>query len=84
MPVGPAVLSVQSGATIYLQAIERTQLGSWIGHTVAIRHDPDARRKEAVRSILDQEARAFERLVARAPEQWTTLFYPIWTDQGAT
>jgi hypothetical protein len=35
-----------------------------------------------VRDIIEQEARAFERLIARAPEQWTTLFFPIWSDEG--
>ena len=38
-------------------------------------------RREATRSIIEQEARAFERIVARAPEQWTTLFFPIWSDE---
>ena len=40
-------------------------------------------RREATRSILEQEARTFERIVARAPEQWTTLFFPIWEDEEA-
>jgi hypothetical protein len=25
-------------------------------------------------------AAAFEELIAKAPEQWWTLFYPIWDD----
>ena len=78
LPIGPAVLSVQTGATIYLQAIERTGPGAWLGHTVAIRPEPGLSRRDATRSIIEQEARAFERIIARAPEQWTTLFFPIW------
>ena len=81
LPIGPAVLSVQTGAPIYLQAIERTGSGTWAGHTVAIRPESGATRRAATRSILEQEARAFERIVARAPEQWTTLFFPIWNEE---
>jgi hypothetical protein len=47
---------------------------------VPLRPAPGTSRREATRSILDQEARAFERIVARAPEQWTTLLFPIWDD----
>ncbi|HKZ91692.1 MAG TPA: hypothetical protein VJZ50_06090 [Candidatus Limnocylindrales bacterium] len=82
LPIGPAMLSVQTGAPIYLEAIERTAPGAWLGHTVPIRPAPGSARREAVRSIIEQEARAFERIIARAPEQWTTLFFPIWDDEG--
>jgi KDO2-lipid IV(A) lauroyltransferase len=81
LPIGPAVLSVQTGAPIYLQAIERTGPGEWMGHTVRIRPSPGLSRREATRSIIEQEARIFERIVARAPEQWTTLFFRIWSDE---
>ena len=81
LPIGPAVLSVQTGAPIYLQAIERTGPGEWMGHTVRIQPGPGLSRREATRSIIEQEARIFERIVARAPEQWTTLFFRIWSDE---
>lgn len=81
LPVGPAVLSVQTGAPIYLEAIERTGPGEWLGHTVPIRPRTGSTRREATRSIIEQEARAFERIIARAPEQWTTLFFSIWNDE---
>lgn len=82
LPIGPAVLSVQTGAPIYLQAIQRTGPGEWLGHTVRIRPDPGTTRREATRSIIEHEVRAFERLIAHAPEQWTTLFFRIWEDEG--
>jgi KDO2-lipid IV(A) lauroyltransferase len=81
LPVGPAVLSLQTGAPLYLDAIERTSPGEWLGHTVPLRPAPGLTRREATRSILDQEARAFERIIARAPEQWTTLLFRIWDDE---
>jgi lauroyl/myristoyl acyltransferase len=75
------MLSVRTGAPIYLEAIERTGPGEWLGHTVPLRPAPGTERRDAVRSIIEQEARAFERIVARAPEQWSTLFFPIWSDE---
>jgi KDO2-lipid IV(A) lauroyltransferase len=81
LPIGPAVLSVQTGAPLYLEAIERTGAGAWLGHTVALRAEPGLGRRDATRSIVEQQARAFERIIARAPEQWTTLSFPIWEDE---
>jgi phosphatidylinositol dimannoside acyltransferase len=81
LPVGPAMLSVQTGATLYLEAIERSPTGQWLGHTIPLRPEPGVTRREATRQIIEQEARAMERLIARAPEQWTTLFFPIWEDE---
>jgi KDO2-lipid IV(A) lauroyltransferase len=81
LPIGPAMLSVQTGAPLYLEAIERGQSGQWLGHTVPLRPEPGAVRREAVRQIIEQEVRAMERVIAHAPEQWTTLFFPIWEDE---
>jgi KDO2-lipid IV(A) lauroyltransferase len=83
LPSGPALLAVRTGAPLYLEAIERTGPGEWLGHTIALRAEPGATRREATRQLLEQEARAMERIIARAPEQWTTLFFPIWEDEGA-
>ena len=81
LPIGPALLAVTTGAPIYLQAIERTRRGVWLGHTVRLRPPAGASGRQATRAILEQEARHFERIIARAPEQWTTLFFPIWEDE---
>ena len=82
LPIGPAILAVQTGAPVYLEALERTGPGAWLGHTIPLRPPPGATRREATRSIMEQEVRAFERVIARAPEQWTTLFFPIWEDEA--
>lgn len=81
IPVGPAVLSAQTDAPLYLEVVERTGPGTWSGHTIRIRPEPGATSREAARSMVAQGARGFERLIARAPEQWTTLFFPIWEDE---
>ena len=81
LPIGPAMLSLQTGAPLYLEAIERREPGRWLGHTIALRAEPGAPRREAMRQIIEQEVRAMERVIAHAPEQWTTLFFPIWEDE---
>jgi KDO2-lipid IV(A) lauroyltransferase len=78
LPLGPAALAVRTGAPMWLQAVERTARGRWVGHTVPIAAEPGLTGRAAVRSLLEAEARAFERIVARAPEQWSTLLFPIW------
>ncbi len=83
LPIGPAMLSVQTGASLYLEAIERSGTGHGLGHTIPLRPEPGAKRREATRQIIEQEVRAMERVIARAPEQWTTLFFPIWEDEEA-
>lgn len=83
LPIGPAMLAVQTGARLYLEAIERTGPGEWLGHTVALRAEPGVSRREATRQIIEAQAREMERIIARAPEQWTTLFFPIWEDERA-
>ena len=32
--------------------------------------------------LTPAEARVFEEMIAAAPEQWWTVFFPIWTDVG--
>lgn len=81
LPIGPAMLSVQTGAPLYLQAIERSDAGHWLGHTILLAPEPGAKRREATRQIIEQEVAAMHRVIARAPEQWTTLFFPIWEDE---
>jgi phosphatidylinositol dimannoside acyltransferase len=82
LPVGPAVLAIQTGAPIHLQAVRRTAPGRWVGYTVPILPPGDGGRRLPVRGILEAQARAFERVVAEAPEQWSTLFFPIWEDRS--
>jgi hypothetical protein len=41
-------------------------------------------RRERVTTATEGLARAFERIVSDAPEQWWAVFFPIWPDlEGA-
>ena len=39
-------------------------------------------RREQVTTFLAAEVAAFERLIARAPDQWWAVFFPIWPVEG--
>lgn len=80
LPAGPAVLAVETGAPLYVLAVLRNASGDWDGHIEHIEVPPTGTRRERVRGTLHGEVAAFERLIARAPEQWWTLLFRIWED----
>jgi len=86
LPVGPALLALESGAPIHVAAVRRLRGERFVGRleTIlppdgALVAGPGARRAR-VEALLAAEAAAFERVVADAPEQWWTVFFPIWPD----
>ncbi|MET0772624.1 MAG: hypothetical protein ABWZ82_06045 [Candidatus Limnocylindrales bacterium] len=80
LPAGPAVLAVETGAPLYVLGCLRDGSGDWEGHIERIEVPTAGGRHERVRVTLDRQVAAFERLVARAPEQWWTLLFRIWED----
>jgi lauroyl/myristoyl acyltransferase len=78
VPVGPAVLAAESGAEVFAIAVRRTGWTHWVIRVEPIELVPGAPRRARVRDALDQEMRTLERLVADAPEQWWSLFFPLW------
>ena len=77
---GPAVLAVETGAPLYVLCVLRDATGGWTGHMERIEVPTEGSRHERVRTTLGGQVSAFERLVARAPEQWWTLLFRIWED----
>jgi KDO2-lipid IV(A) lauroyltransferase len=80
LPGGPAVLAVETGASLYVLAVLRAGSGDWDGYIERIEVPLTGSRHERVRGTLDRQVAAFERLIARAPEQWWTLLFRIWED----
>jgi len=80
LPAGPAVLAVETGAPLYVLGCLRDGSGDWVGHIERIELPGEGSRHERVRSTLDRQVAAFERMIARAPEQWWTLLFRIWED----
>jgi KDO2-lipid IV(A) lauroyltransferase len=78
LPLGPAVLALESGAPAWAVAVRRTGAGRYSGQLEPIELPAAGTRRERLAGFLAAEARAIERLVAAAPEQWWTLFFPIW------
>jgi lauroyl/myristoyl acyltransferase len=86
LPVGPALLALESGAPIHVAAVRRLRGERYAGRLETILPPSDAlvagpgARRARVEALLAEEAAAFERLIADAPEQWWTVFFPIWPD----
>ena len=80
LPVGPALLALQSGAPIFVAAVRRAGGGRYIGRLEALGFPTEGTRRERVTAYLDAEARSFERMIAAAPDQWWAVFFPIWPD----
>jgi phosphatidylinositol dimannoside acyltransferase len=76
MPIGPAMLSVSSGAPLLAAPILTTPEG-WSLTFSAISVERTGRRKEDVVSLTRALASAFERGIAAAPADWH-LFQPGW------
>jgi KDO2-lipid IV(A) lauroyltransferase len=81
LPAGPAVLAQETGAPAWLIVTRRV---GWADYRARIEKIvPGAaseNRRDRLAAFLDAQARAFERAVADAPEQWWTIFFPIWPD----
>lgn len=80
LPIGPALLAVESGARLYVAAVIREPRGKYTGYIRTVRVPREGDRMARTRVTLAGIAAAFEELIAKAPEQWWTLFYPIWDD----
>jgi KDO2-lipid IV(A) lauroyltransferase len=80
LPVGPALIALEHDVPIYVMGVRRTERGRYRGGVEQIRFPADGTRRERVTAFLATEARAFERVVAVAPEQWWATFFPIWPD----
>jgi phosphatidylinositol dimannoside acyltransferase len=83
IPVGPAFLAIDAGAPIYLVGIWRTGRLAYRGRLDEIPVTAEGTRRQRVEATIAAEASAFERVIARAPDQWGAIFFPIWPDLEA-
>jgi KDO2-lipid IV(A) lauroyltransferase len=82
LPAGPALLADETGAPAWLIVTRRAGWGDYrtrIEQIMPAAPATDSRR-DRLTAFLDAEARAFERAIADAPEQWWTVFFQIWPD----
>jgi KDO2-lipid IV(A) lauroyltransferase len=81
MPMGPAMLAVESGVPVYAMTVRRAGDGRhYRGKIVPIDVPTEGTRRERVTTTMIHLAAAFETLIADAPDQWWAVFFPIWPD----
>ncbi len=80
LPLGPAMLAVESGAPTYVVGVRRTGVGRYIGRVEAIDVPTEGSRRDRVEATVARIAVAFERIIEDAPDQWWAAFFPIWPD----
>jgi phosphatidylinositol dimannoside acyltransferase len=83
LPLGPALLGIESGAPLFVAAVRRGPGGRYIGGVERVDAPADGTRRERATVTTERIARAFERVIERAPEQWWAVFFPIWPDLEA-
>jgi KDO2-lipid IV(A) lauroyltransferase len=80
LPLGPALLAIETGAPAYVVGVRRTTPGRYIGRLESVDVATEGSRRDRATATTASIARAFERVVADAPEQWWAVFFPIWPD----
>lgn len=80
LPIGPALLALESGATICVAGVRRTSPGRYAGGVEEVAVPAEGTRRERIAAALTAVAAAFERMIATAPEQWWAVFFQVWPD----
>ena len=75
------MLALETGAPAWAAATRRTGWGDYRARLEPIELPATGTRRERLAGFLANQAHAFEKLVADAPEQWWSVFFPIW-DEG--
>jgi lauroyl/myristoyl acyltransferase len=83
MPMGPAMLAVETGVPTYAMTVRRATAGHFRGKLIPIEVPADGTRRERVTTTMNRLAAAFETLIADAPDQWWAVFFPLWPDLEA-
>jgi KDO2-lipid IV(A) lauroyltransferase len=80
MPIGPALLALETGAAISVVGVRRLPDRRIAGRLIPIPVAAEGSRRERIAATLRAIAVAFEDVIADAPEQWSAVFFPIWPD----
>jgi KDO2-lipid IV(A) lauroyltransferase len=80
LPIGPAILALESGAPAWLVVTRRVGWNEYRSRIEQVEMPVEGTRRERISGFLAAQARAFEASVADSPDQWWTTFFPIWED----
>jgi phosphatidylinositol dimannoside acyltransferase len=83
LPVGPAFLATETDAPLFMAGIWRVGSRGYRGRLDEVPVTREGGRRARISGTLEAEARAFEKMIANAPEQWLAVFFPIWPDLEA-
>jgi lauroyl/myristoyl acyltransferase len=83
LAAGPALLAMDTGVTPHVFGVWRDASDVYHVSVEPVPFPAEGSRRERVTAYLDAEARAFERHIAAAPEQWLAVFHPLWPDLEA-
>lgn len=80
LPIGPALLALETGAAISVVGVRRLPDRRIAGRLIPISVAAEGSRRERIAATLAAIAVALEDVIADAPEQWSAVFFPIWPD----
>ncbi len=80
LPRGPAILAAETGAETYIVTMTRIGWDRWSARLDQLQVPQVGSRREKVAAAIADEVRILEETVSRAPDQWWSLFFPIWPE----
>ncbi len=82
IPAGPGLLAIQSHVPAFVAGVWRTRPGYYRGRLERVDVPAGGSRREQLTAFLAAEVAAFERIIAKAPDQWWAVFFPIWSAEA--
>jgi KDO2-lipid IV(A) lauroyltransferase len=82
LPRGPAILAAESGAQTFVVTMTRIGWTRWSARLDELTVPTTGSRRDKVAAVMAEEVRVLEHTVGEAPEQWWSLFFPIWSDDA--
>ena len=80
IPAGPALLSIETGAPVYVGSARRTENLRYRGRLMLLPAPAPGTLRQRITELTTSIASSFESLLADGPEQWWGAFHPIWPD----
>jgi lauroyl/myristoyl acyltransferase len=80
LPMGPALLAMERGLPIWLASVRRGPGRRYYGQLRRVDLPSEGNRRARLTGGMTALARAMEDAIAVAPEQWWSIFFPIWPD----
>jgi KDO2-lipid IV(A) lauroyltransferase len=77
---GAALLALETGTQVFVGSARRIRGARYAGKLIRVPLPEEGTRREKVIALTTGIVRAFETLIADAPEQWWGAFHPIWPD----